>query len=108
MGAQPRRPPGTPNGLRLMTTESHYSSLSCKRLSAALTRATEESRELSPRRGAGRGASSQPGAAQSYWNRRFPPGVSSRNGEPWPAVLPSPALPDQGPPLQRLSPPWGQ
>lgn len=56
MGAQPRRlPPGAPKSLCLMTTESHYSSLSCKQLSTALTRATEECRELSPPRG-GRGA----------------------------------------------------
>lgn len=40
----PRGPSGTPNSLCLMTAESHYSSLSCKQLSAALIRATEELR----------------------------------------------------------------
>lgn len=40
----PRGPSGTCNSLCLMTAENHYSSLSCKQLSAALIRATEELR----------------------------------------------------------------
>lgn len=91
----PGGPPGAPNSLCLMTAESHYSSLSCKQLSTALIRATEECRELSPPRGGrwrGRGASSQRGlqilTGTAASRLAHLPGTVSPAGA-WPAVLPS-------------------
>lgn len=92
----PRGPSGAPNSLCLMTAESHYSSLSCKQLSTALIRATEELRSA-PLGVRGCVCAERVWAAPSYWKRGFPPGLPSRKGEPGWGPASCPALSDQGP-----------
>ena len=101
VGAQPRRPCRRSQQPVSHDHRSHYSSLSCKQLSIALIRATEEHRELSPLRVRGC-VSSWGGAVPSYWNGCFPPGPSSRKGEPSWGLASCPALSDQGPPAVPL------
>lgn len=106
VGAQPRRPCRRSQQPVSHDRRSHYSSLSCKQLSTALIRATEEHRELSPLRV--RGCVSSWGVlclltGMAASRLAHLPGKVNPAGA-WLAALPSPTRV----PLQYLSAPWEQ